>query len=60
MQTKGHLIYNDIVAVFAFGLIVYDFSIGRAVTWIVILFIYLITKQIIAHRAYFKINNKFY
>ena len=60
MQTKGQLIYNDIVMVFALGVIIYDLSRGRDVMWLIILCVYLIIKQIMAHRVYFKLKNRFY
>ena len=58
MQTKGELIYNDVCTVCLLGLIVFQWNRGQRF-WMY-LFVYFFIKQIIAHKEYYKLNNRLF
>ncbi len=61
MQTKGELIYKDIVVIFTLGVILSEWNVDfRQKSWMVIVFVIFFVRQIMAHKVYFKLNNKFY
>ena len=61
MQTKTQLIYNNTVAVFTLGVILYEWNVDFVQKlWMIILFVYWLVKQIMAHRVYFKLKGRFY
>ena len=58
MQTKTQLIFNDLYTVCILGLIIFEWNKGQRF-WIY-LFVYFLIKQIIAHKEYYKVNNRLY
>jgi hypothetical protein len=65
MQTKGELIYNDVCTGCIFGCLIYSEWLvnrgdhGLKHFW-VYLFVYFLIKQVIAHKEYYKVNNRLF
>jgi uncharacterized phage infection (PIP) family protein YhgE len=59
MQTKGELIFKDVITVICFSLIIYTWNTERWNIWAII-FVLSLIRQIMAHRTYFKLKNRFY
>ncbi len=61
MQTKGELIFKDLLTVCFFGLIIYRWNDKSHLMYLwMALFVYHIAIQLIAHRKHFKLNNRLY
>ena len=61
MQTKGQLIYNDIVVVFILSVMLYEWNVDfQQKSWMIIFFVICLVRQIRAHKDYFKLKNRFY
>ena len=58
MQTKTQLIFNDLYTVCILGLIIFEWNQGKRF-WMY-LFVYFFIKQIIAHKEYYKLNNRLF
>lgn len=59
MQTKVQLIYNDICALAILGCVLYRWNLELQNFWLC-LFVYFLIKQLIAHKKYYKRNNRLF
>lgn len=59
MQTKAQLIFNDICTVVSLGCAIYRWGGDMQNFWL-FLFVYFLVKQLIAHKEYYKKNNRLF
>ena len=59
MQSKAQLIYNDICALAMLGCSIYRWGQDLQRFWM-LMFVYFFIKQIIAHKEYYKVNNRLF
>ncbi len=59
MQTRTQLIYNDICVLGVLGCMINRWGQDMMRFWM-ILFVYLLVKQFIAHRENYKVNNRLF